>query len=83
MPEVDVRHQDAVASAGAALPSDSQLVLVVETFQALGDPTRARILYALGTQTLCVGDLAQVVGVSESAVSQQLSCFWWIRHRLS
>src|SRR5947209_222758 len=33
---------------------------------------RARILYALGHQTLCVRDLAIVTGVSESAMSHQL-----------
>ena len=34
--------------------------------------TRARILYALIQQPLCVRDLAILVGVSESAVSHQL-----------
>ena len=38
----------------------------------LGDPTRVRILDALGTGELCVGDLARAVGISESAVSHQL-----------
>lgn len=46
--------------------------MVVATFQALGDPTRARILYALVRQPLCVRDLALLAGVSESAVSHQL-----------
>jgi len=54
-----------------ALP-DAQLLLIVETFQALSDPTRARILYALTRQTLCVRDLAIVVGISESGVSHHL-----------
>jgi DNA-binding transcriptional ArsR family regulator len=63
---------DAVDAARAAIPSDELLAVVVEAFQALGDPTRARILYALGTGALCVRDLAIVVGVSESAVSHQL-----------
>ncbi len=42
------------------------------TFAALADPTRAKILYALIRRSLCVRDLAIVVGVSESAVSHQL-----------
>lgn len=54
-----------------ALP-EAHLILIVETFQALADPTRARILYALTEHTLCVRDLAIVVGVSESAVSHHL-----------
>ncbi len=55
----------------AALPVD-YLHALVETFQALADPTRACILYALMQQSLCVRDLAIVTGISESAVSHQL-----------
>ena len=65
-------HPEGVAEAQSAAPPDALLELVVETFQALGDRTRARILYALANRALCVRDLAIVVGVSESAVSHQL-----------
>jgi ArsR family transcriptional regulator, lead/cadmium/zinc/bismuth-responsive transcriptional repressor len=59
------------AARAAALP-EAHLLLIVETFEALADQTRARILYALIQQPLCVRDLAILVGVSESAVSHQL-----------
>jgi ArsR family transcriptional regulator len=62
----------AVADAREAIPPSELLTVVVEAFGALADPTRARILYALGRQTLCVRDLAIVTGVSESAMSHQL-----------
>jgi len=55
----------------AALPEE-HMALIVATFEALGDPTRAQILYALVQGPLCVRDLAIVAGVSESAVSHQL-----------
>jgi len=45
---------------------------LTEIFRVLGDPTRVRILHALSQAELCVGDLAQRLGVSESAVSHQL-----------
>ncbi len=45
---------------------------LAETFKALADPTRVRILHALSHAELCVGDLAAVLGMSESAVSHQL-----------
>jgi ArsR family transcriptional regulator, lead/cadmium/zinc/bismuth-responsive transcriptional repressor len=45
---------------------------LTEIFRVLGDPTRVRILDALATNELCVGDLAHRLGVSESAVSHQL-----------
>ena len=39
---------------------------------ALADPTRIRLLSVLSTDTCCVGDLALVLGLSQSAVSHQL-----------
>lgn len=61
-----------VAAVREAAPPEDLLALVVAAFDALADPTRARLLYALIRQPLCVRDLAHVVGVSESAVSHQL-----------
>jgi ArsR family transcriptional regulator len=63
---------EAVEAARAAAPIEELLNLVVDTFQALADPTRARILYALIRRPICVRDLALIAGVSESAVSHQL-----------
>lgn len=71
-PELIAIDPDAVEEARAAIPGDDILSLVVETFEALSDPTRARILCALSRRRLCVRDLAVLVGVSESAVSHQL-----------
>ena len=65
-------NPEAVTEVCAEVPSEELLRLVVEAFQALADPTRAKILYALIRRPLCVRDLAIVVGVSESAVSHQL-----------
>lgn len=62
----------AVADARLALPEEEILEFVVRAFETLGDPTRAKILYALTRQSLCVRDLAITVGVAESAVSHQL-----------
>jgi ArsR family transcriptional regulator, lead/cadmium/zinc/bismuth-responsive transcriptional repressor len=45
---------------------------VADTFRVLGDPTRVRILDALGDGELCVNDIASRIGISESAVSHQL-----------
>lgn len=65
-------HPEAVAAAQAAALPEEHLQLMVEVFEALADMTRARILYALVQQPLCVRDLAILTGVSESAVSHQL-----------
>ncbi|MBS1817194.1 MAG: helix-turn-helix transcriptional regulator [Acidobacteria bacterium] len=45
---------------------------LADTFKVLGDPTRVRILDVLSRQELCVGDIATVLGLGESAVSHQL-----------
>lgn len=62
----------AVTRARQAAPSDELLAIVVATFEALADPTRARMLYGLTQQPMCVRDLALLVGVTESATSHQL-----------
>jgi DNA-binding transcriptional ArsR family regulator len=52
---------------------DDQVYLSwAETFGALADSNRAKIVYSLIGQELCVCDIACVVGVSDSAVSQHL-----------
>jgi ArsR family transcriptional regulator, lead/cadmium/zinc/bismuth-responsive transcriptional repressor len=63
---------EAVEAARAEALPEAHLLHLVETFQALADPTRARILYALIQRPLCVRDLAILVGVSASGVSHQL-----------
>ena len=45
---------------------------LADTFRILGDPTRVRIVDALSEGELCVCDIAEHVGISESAVSHQL-----------
>ena len=45
---------------------------VAETFKALSDPTRVKILCALRGQELCVGELGATLDVTDSAVSHQL-----------
>jgi ArsR family transcriptional regulator, lead/cadmium/zinc/bismuth-responsive transcriptional repressor len=47
-------------------------LLVAQTFQALGDPTRARLIYALTRAEHSVNELASIAGVSASAISHHL-----------
>lgn len=63
---------DTVAELQSSAPSEELVSVVAGTFQALGDPTRLKILYALVKRSCCVRDLAILVGVSESAVSHQM-----------
>ncbi|MBK5297814.1 MAG: helix-turn-helix transcriptional regulator [Vicinamibacteria bacterium] len=70
----DTFHTDParVAVIQASLPTGATLEALSETFKALGDPTRLRMLTALAEAELCVCDLATLVGISESAASHQL-----------
>ena len=61
-----------VAETRQRLLDDQIYANLVETFSALADSNRAKIIYSLIGQELCVCDIASVVGISESAVSQHL-----------
>lgn len=54
------------------LLDDGEYFALAETFRALADSTRAKIVYSLLRQELCTCDLAAIIGSSESAVSQHL-----------
>ena len=56
----------------AVLVNPDVVTGLADTFNALGDPTRVRILDALSHGELCVCDLAAVLRLSQSAVSHQL-----------
>lgn len=45
---------------------------VAELFRSFSDTSRVRILSALVSQELNIGTLAQVVGISESAISHHM-----------
>lgn len=54
------------------MPDAPTLQQVADIFATLGDPTRARIVFALSKAELCVCDLAVLLGMTLSAVSHQL-----------
>ena len=65
-------HEHTVKEVLERLPPDGALYDLAELFKIFGDPTRIRILYALFTAELCVCDMAQLLALSQSAVSHQL-----------
>lgn len=70
--EVECLHADKVSDALKTMPTDQMVNALVETFRAMSDPTRVRIIAALAVQELCVCDLANILGLTGSAVSHQL-----------
>lgn len=59
-------------AAGAALPPDDTLYDLAMLFKMFGDPTRVKILSCLQLRDMYVGELAGMLGMSDSAVSHQL-----------
>ena len=52
---------------------ERNLYILTEFFKMLGDPTRIHLLFLLMEQDACVSDLANRLGLTQSAVSHQLS----------
>ena len=65
-------HQDLVKAVLESLPDETELYDLAELFKVFGDTTRIRILYVLFQSEMCVCDLAQMLGMGQSAVSHQL-----------
>lgn len=70
--DVDFVDSEKVLKVAEAMKPDAAVSLLAETFKVLGDPTRLRIAFALSREELCVCDLANLLGVSQSAVSHSL-----------
>lgn len=61
-----------IRAAQEKLPGDERINALAETFRALSDPTRVRIISILALQELSVNELAKLLSLTESAVSHQL-----------
>jgi len=69
----ELNHETVVAQLGKLIPPTDELNRITAIFKALGDPTRARILYALAVSKLSVGELATGLELTQSNVSHQLT----------
>ena len=63
---------DLVESIEEGMPDEELLYDLADLFKTFGDTTRIKILYALMEHELCVADLAEAIGATQSAVSHQL-----------
>ncbi|MNS09680.1 hypothetical protein D3C72_411730 [compost metagenome] len=70
--EVLYVRPDVVAGVSATMPAMGLMLEMAETFKLLGDPTRLRIVHALSRGELCVCDLAAMLGLARTAVSNHL-----------
>jgi len=70
--EIEFVDERKVKRVQRAMKPDQAVNALAETFKLLGDPTRIKIVFALSREELCVCDLANLLGVSQSAVSHSL-----------
>lgn len=55
-----------------SMPAEADIAALAEFFRVVGSDTRLKILLALDGRELCAGHLAEAVGMTPSAVSNQL-----------
>lgn len=65
-------HEELVRQVNQKMPKEEELYDLAELFKVFGDSTRIRILYVLQTAEVCVCDLAEVLNMTQSAISHQL-----------
>lgn len=66
------KPNEALEKLANSQPPDEILYELAELFKVFGDSTRIRILYVLFENELCVGDIAELLHMSQSSVSHQL-----------
>ena len=70
--QANIIHEDIVKKIKSRMISDDTILKLSETFGALSDPTRVKILHALSDSELCVCDISAILKMSVSAISHQL-----------
>ena len=65
-------HKELLKVVSEKMPDEDKLYDLAELFKVFGDSTRIKILCSLFDQELCVQEITDCVGASQSAVSHQL-----------
>lgn len=72
-PEISCVEKEKVKSVRKIMKTERFFHYLAETFSAMSDPTRTKIIYALCQENeLCVCDIAAIIGTTNSAISHQL-----------
>ena len=65
-------HEELITRVNDNMPDEMMLYELAELYKIFGDSTRIKILYVLFESEMCVCDIAQLLGISQSAVSHHL-----------
>ena len=70
--DCEVIHEDVVARVRTAMPDGNNFYDLANLYKMFADNTRVKILWALSCESMCVCDLAVLLGMTKSAISHQL-----------
>ncbi len=65
-------HAERLELVRKGMPADELLCDLGDLFKVFGDTTRIKILYSLFEEELCVCAIAELLGMTQSAISHQL-----------
>lgn len=65
-------HEDVIEKVNEQMPDDETLYDLADLFRIFADSTRIKILYVLFESEMCVYDIAQLLNMTQSAISHQL-----------
>ena len=65
-------HVEFIAMLQKEMPNECVLYDMAELFKVFGDVTRVKILHVISEREICVCDIADAIGMTQSAVSHQL-----------
>lgn len=65
-------HEELLKKVNDNMLEENELYNLAELFKVFGDSTRIRILFVLFEAEVCVCDLAQILDMTQSAISHQL-----------
>ncbi len=65
-------HEDKIKLVAGKMPPEDEMADMAELFKVFGDSTRIKILYILSESELCVCDIAELLSMTQPAISYQL-----------
>ncbi len=66
-------NTELVEEIASSMPEQGVFSSVADFFKIMGNDTRCKILYSLSVREMCVCDLANILSMTKSSVSHQLS----------
>ena len=68
----DTIHENVIEMVKKKMPQEEKLYDLAELFKVFGDTTRVKIISALFEAEMCVCDIAELLRMTQSAISHQL-----------